>query len=172
MYLYFLNQYYLLDMSSNFEKIGGNGIFKICQKIMSNETDIDDYDELNDAVKGIGKLFHFNSTYIDTSYIKEFIKLNQTNLVNDDSSNIKLPEMKVYRVPYFIIERLVKQDEYIQDIVSYSNIEDLSNELYNMSQEDDFDIWDGTENPERDSDYIDSEMDNWEFRNDEIKRIN
>jgi hypothetical protein len=160
-------------MASQFESIPNKAIFKMCRRLIGQEVNFDDYEELFEAVKEIGTLFNINAQYEDYSYIKNFNKLNYESLVNNDPSNIVKPTLKVYRVPYYIIENLIQRQEFVQDIDSYDDTPiDLENDIEMLEYEDKFNIWDGIENPERDADIIDSTFDSWKIRPTEIKKRN
>jgi len=159
-------------MASQFESLPDNAVFKISQRLIRQEIDIDNYDELFDAVTEIGTLFKINAQYEDYSYIKTYLKLNFESIINNDQSSIEKPSLKVYNVPYYIIETLVERQELVQNFSTYeddsSNISDI---IIELESDDRFDIWSGNENPYRSRDYIDSELNSWGVRADEIRQV-
>ena len=160
-------------MASKFESLPDKAVFKICQKLIGQEIDIDDYDALFDAVTEIGSLFKIQAEYEDYSYIKNYLKLNFESIVNNDISNLKKPTLSVYRIPYYIVESIIQRTEYVQDINSYDdNPNDMTSVLTQLEYDDKFNIWDGLDNPERDTDIIDSEFSEWSIRPNEIRKRN
>jgi hypothetical protein len=160
-------------MASQFESLPDNAVFKICQRLIRQGIDIDNYDELFDAVIEIGTLFKINAQYEDYSYIKNYLKMNYDSIVNNDQSSIEKPTLSVYRIPYYIVESLVQRTEYVQDINSYDdNPNDMANVLTQLEYDGNFNIWDGLDNPERDTDIIDSEFSEWKIRSNEIRKRN
>lgn len=160
-------------MASKFELLPDKAVFKICQKLIGQEIDIDDYEELFDAVFEIGSLFKIQVEYEDYSYIKNYLKLNFESIVNNDTSNLKKPTLSVYRIPYYILESIVQRTEYVQDINSYDdNPNDMASVLTQLENDDKFNIWEGMDNPERDTDTVDSEFNEWGIRSNEIRKRN
>ena len=160
-------------MASKFESLPDSAVFKICQKLISQEIDFDDYEESYGSVIKIGSLFRITAEYEDYSYIKNFIKLNYQSLENNDISNLKKPTLSVYRIPYYIVESLVQRTEYVQDINSYDdNPDDMSSVFTQLEYDDKLNIWDGMDNPERDTNIIDSEFSEWNIRSNEIRKRN
>jgi hypothetical protein len=160
-------------MASSFESLPDNAVFKISQRLIKQEIDIDNYDELFDAVTEIGTLFKINAQYEDYSYIKNYLKMNYDSVVNNDQSSIEKPTLSVYRIPYYIVESVVQRTEYVQDINTYDdNPNDMASVVTELEYEDKFNIWDGIDNPERDSDTIDSEFSEWGIRANEITKRN
>jgi len=159
-------------MASSFESLPDKAVFKICQKLIGQEIDIDDYEALFEAVTEIGSLFRIQAGYVDYSYIKTYLKLNFESIVNNDQSSIEKPSLKVYNVPYYVIETLVERQELVQNFSTYeddsSNISDI---IIELESDDRFDIWSGNENPYRSRDYIDSEFNSWGVRADEIRQV-
>lgn len=159
-------------MASAFESLPDKAVFKICQKLIGQEIDIDDYEELFDAVSEVASLFKIQAGYVDYSYIKTYLKLNFESIINNDQSSIEKPSLKVYNVPYYIIETLVERQELVQNFSTYeddsSNISDI---IIELESDDRFDIWSGNENPYRSRDYIDSELNSWSVRADEIRQV-
>lgn len=159
-------------MASKFETLPDIAVFKICKKLIDQEIDIDDYEELFKSVTEIGTLFRIIVNYEDYSYIKTYLKLNFESIVNNDQSSIEKPSLKVYNVPYYVIETLVERQELVQNFSTYeddsSNISDI---IIELESDDRFDIWSGNENPYRSRDYIDSELNSWGVRADEIRQI-
>jgi hypothetical protein len=159
-------------MASKFETLPDIAVFKICKKLIDQEIDIDDYEELFKSVTEIGTLFRIIVNYEDYSYIKTYLKLNFESIVNNDQSSIEKPSLKVYNVPYYVIETLVERQELVQNFTTYeddsSNISDI---IIELESDDRFDIWSGNENPYRSRDYIDSEFNSWGVRADEIRQI-
>jgi hypothetical protein len=159
-------------MASKFESLPDSAVFKICQKLIGQEIDIEDNDELFDSVKKLASLFKIDVDYEDFSYIKSYLKSNYESLINNDPSKIVKPTLKVYNVPYYIIETLVERQELVQNFSTYeddsSNISDI---IIELESDDRFDIWSGNENPYRSRDYIDSELNSWGVRADEIRQV-
>ena len=159
-------------MASKFESLPDSAVFKICQKLIGQEIDIEDNDELFDSVKKLASLFKIDVDYEDFSYIKSYLKSNYESLINNDPSKIVKPTLKVYSVPYYIIETLVERQELVQNFSTYeddsSNISDI---IIELESDDRFDIWSGNENPYRSRDYIDSELNSWGVRADEIRQV-
>jgi len=159
-------------MKSSFEKLGGPTVFKICKRLLSKNTDINDFDELEGEVSKICKIFNIDMTTTNTSYIKEFIRLNEDKLNNNDTTDIKLPTLKVYSVPYYIIETIVERQELVQNYSTYDDdTSNISDTIIELESDDRFDIWAGNENPYRSRDFIDSELNSWGVRADEIIQI-
>lgn len=159
-------------MASKFESLPDRAVFKICQKLIGQEIDFDNFEELTDAVKEVGSLFKIDAGYEDFSFIKSYLKSNYESLINNDPSKIVKPTLKVYRVPYYVIESIVQRQEYVWDLESYDeNPNDIANFALDLESEGYLDIWEGSENPERDTDIVDSNFDNWELRTKEIKQI-
>jgi hypothetical protein len=159
-------------MASNFETLPDIAVFKICKKLIDQEIDIDDYEELFKSVTEIGTLFRINVNYEDYSYIKNYLTLNFESILNDDKSNIKKPTLKVYSVPYYVIERVVERQELVQNFSTYDDdTSDISSTIIELESDGIFDIWDGNDNPYRSKDYIDSEFDSWGVRGDEIRQV-
>ena len=116
--------------------------------------------DIMNQVQRLLKLFGIQSDdlRVDSSYVVNFIKLNKDSLENDDFSNIIEPELKNYKVPYWVVETVVYRREYYVDIESYGNPDDAAEIFKEIEYEGAMSLFDGTETS---SDSIDGSFDDW-----------
>ena len=132
----------------------------LLEGILEYEFDYIEYGDILNQVSKLLKLFGIKSDdlRLDTSYIVNFIKLNNDSLENEDYDNLIEPQFNTYQIPYWVVETNVIRTEYMEKIESYGNSSDAINLFKDLEYDGAIDLYSGNEMSQ---DHLDGSMDDW-----------
>jgi hypothetical protein len=132
----------------------------LLEHIVDEEFDYIEYGDILNQVSKLLKLFGIKSDdlRVDTSYIINFIKLNNDSLENEDYDNLIEPQFKTYVIPYWVVETVVTRTEYMEKIESYGDSSDAVNIFKELEYDGAIDLYSGKE---LDKENIDGSFDDW-----------
>ena len=132
----------------------------LLEHIVDEEFDYIEYGDILNQVSKLLKLFGIKSDdlRVDTSYIINFIKLNNDSLENEDYDNLIEPQLKTYEIPYWVVETQVVRTEYMEKVESYGDSSDAINLFKELEYDGAIDLYSGKELSQ---DHLDGSMDDW-----------
>jgi hypothetical protein len=132
----------------------------LLEHIVDEEFDYIEYGDILNQVSKLLKLFGIKSDdlRVDTSYIINFIKLNNDSLENEDYDNLIEPQFKTYAIPYWVVETQVVRTEYMEKVESYGDSSDAINLFKELEYDGAIDLYSGKELSQ---DHLDGSMDDW-----------
>lgn len=132
----------------------------LLEHIVDEEFDYIEYGDILNQVSKLLKLFGIKSDdlRVDTSYIINFIKLNNDSLENEDYDNLIEPQLKTYEIPYWVVETQVVRTEYMEKVESYGDSSDAVNIFKELEYDGAIDLYSGKELSQ---DHLDGSMDDW-----------
>jgi len=132
----------------------------LLDNILEHEFDYIEYGDIFNQVSRLLKLFGIKSDdlRVDTSYIINFIKLNNDSLENEDYDNLIEPQFKTYAIPYWVVETQVVRTEYMEKVESYGDSSDAINLFKELEYDGAIDLYSGKE---LDKENIDGSFDDW-----------
>ena len=142
----------------------------LLEGILEHEFDYIEYGDILNQVSKLLKLFGIKSDdlRLDTSYIVNFIKLNNDSLENEDYDNLIEPQFNTYQIPYWVVETNVIRTEYMEKIESYGNSSDAINLFKDLEYDGAIDLYSGNEMSQ---DHLDGSMDDWGIYTRNVKPI-
>lgn len=142
----------------------------LLEYILDREFDYIEYGDILNQVSKLLKLFGINSDdlRLDTSYIINFIKLNDDSLSNEDYDNLIEPQFNTYQIPYWVVETNVVRTEYMGEVESYGDSSDAINLFKELEYDGAIDLYSGKELSQ---DHLDGSMDDWDIRKRDVKPI-
>ena len=142
----------------------------LLENILEDEFDYIEYGDILNQVSKLLKLFGIKSDdlRLDTSYIVNFIKLNNDSLENEDYDNLIEPQFNTYQIPYWVVETNVIRTEYMEKIESYGNSSDAINLFKDLEYDGAIDLYSGNEISQ---DHLDGSFDDWGIRERNVKPI-
>lgn len=142
----------------------------LLENILEDEFDYIEYGDILNQVSKLLKLFGIKSDdlRLDTSYIVNFIKLNDDSLANEDYDNLIEPQFNTYQIPYWVVETNVVRTEYMEEVESYGDSSDAINLFKESEYDGAIDLYSGKEMSQ---DHLDSSFDDWGIRERDVKPI-
>ena len=142
----------------------------LLEGILESEFDYIEYGDILNQVSKLLKLFGIKSDdlRLDTSYIVNFIKLNNDSLENEDYDNLIEPQFNTYQIPYWVVETNVIRTEYMEKIESYGNSSDAINLFKDLEYDGAIDLYSGNAISQ---DHLDGSFDDWGIRERYVKPI-
>ena len=142
----------------------------LLEGILEYEFDYIEYGDILNQVSKLLKLFGIKSDdlRLDTSYIVNFIKLNNDSLENEDYDNLIEPQFNTYQIPYWVVETNVIRTEYMEKIESYGNSSDAINLFKDLEYDGAIDLYSGEQ---LNQDHLDGSMDDWGIYIRDVKPI-
>lgn len=155
-------------MASQFEKFTPKSLRKICQRLLefnfntNIKTEVmyeDNYDLFSEVMKGFGPVL-----WEDMEFFYQLMDLNPEIITNNNiesTSPLRMPKFQEYRINYSFVEEI--QNRHHFEITHPSYHGDLAELGFGLLYANgDFDCWEGEQ---RDTDEIDSSVDNFEIEN-------
>ncbi len=132
----------------------------LLEHIVDEEFDYIEYGDILNQVSKLLKLFGIKSDdlRVDTSYIVNFIKLNNDSLENEDYDNLIEPQFNTYSVPYWVVETVVTRTDYMGKVESYGDSSDAVNLFKELEYDGAIDLYGGEE---LDKENLDGSFDDW-----------
>jgi len=129
-----------------------------------------EYGDILNQVSKLLKLFGIKSDdlRLDTSYIVNFIKLNNDSLENEDYDNLIEPQFNTYQVPYWVVETTIIRTEYMEKVESYGDSSDAINLFNELEYDGALDLYSGKEMSQ---DHLEGSMDDWGIHKRDVKPI-
>jgi len=142
----------------------------LLEGILEYEFDYIEYGDILNQVSKLLKLFGIKSDdlRLDTSYIVNFIKLNNDSLENEDYDNLIEPQFNTYQVPYWVVETTIIRTEYMEKVESYGDSSDAINLFKDLEYDGALDLYSGKELSQ---DHLDGSMDDWGIYKRDVKPI-
>ena len=142
----------------------------LLEGILEYEFDYIEYGDILNQVSKLLKLFGIKSDdlRLDTSYIVNFIKLNNDSLENEDYDNLIEPQFNTYQIPYWVVETNVIRTEYMEKIESYGNSSDAINLFKDLEYDGAIELYSGEQ---LNQDHLDGSMDDWGIYIRDVKPI-
>lgn len=142
----------------------------LLEGILESEFDYIEYGDILNQVSKLLKLFGIKSDdlRLDTSYIVNFIKLNDDSLANEDYDNLIEPQFNTYQIPYWVVESNIVRTEYMEEVESYGDSSDAINLFKELEYDGAIDLYSGKEISQ---DHLDGSMDDWGIRERYVKPI-
>jgi hypothetical protein len=142
----------------------------LLEGILEYQFDYIEYGDILNQVSKLLKLFGIKSDdlRLDTSYIVNFIKLNNNSLKNEDYDNLIEPQFNTYQIPYWVIETSVTRTEYMEKVESYGDSSDAINLFNELEYDGALDLFSGKEISQ---DHLDGSMDDWGIYKRDVKPI-
>lgn len=142
----------------------------LLEHILEDEFDYIEYGDILNQVSKLLKLFGIKSDdlRLDTSYIVNFIKLNDDSLANEDYDNLIEPQFNTYQIPYWVVESNIVRTEYMEEVESYGDSSDAINLFRELEYDGAIDLYSGKEISQ---DHLDGSMDDWGIRERYVKPI-
>jgi hypothetical protein len=142
----------------------------LLENILEDEFDYIENGDILNQVSKLLKLFGIKSDdlRLDTSYIVNFIKLNDDSLANEDYDNLIEPQFNTYQIPYWVVESNIVRTEYMEEVESYGDSSDAINLFKELEYDGALDLYSGKEISQ---DHLDGSMDDWGIRERYVKPI-
>ena len=142
----------------------------LLEHILEDEFNYIEYGDILNQVSKLLKLFGIKSDdlRLDTSYIVNFIKLNDDSLANEDYDNLIEPQFNTYQIPYWVVESNIVRTEYMEEVESYGDSSDAINLFKELEYDGAIDLYSGKEISQ---DHLDGSMDDWGIRERYVKPI-
>ena len=142
----------------------------LLENILEDEFDYIEYGDILNQVSKLLKLFGIKSDdlRLDTSYIVNFIKLNDDSLANEDYDNLIEPQFNTYQIPYWVVESNIVRTEYMEEVESYGDSSDAINLFKELEYDGAIDLYSGKVMGQ---DHLDGSTDDWGIRERYVKPI-